>query len=121
MKTNKMSLLITGFVILTFTIPLSSCSDGPFVSRTETVETFNSSRALASALVHGDLGYEKRYENHFACRLYKYVLFDDYVKCPVVKSANPVFKTESNDQNGPIHKSDICIDCGYAWRDHEKW
>ena len=121
MKASNKSLLITGFVILTSTISLSSCDNEPFVSRYETVESFNSSRKLASDIVHGDLGYERRHEDHYANTYYKYVLFDGNVKCPVVKSANPEFKTESDNQNGPIHKNDICIDCGYKWIEHKKW
>lgn len=109
------------FVVVVSTVVLSSCGSEPFVSKTETVEAYNSSIRVASEIVYGELGYEKRYEEHYASTYYKYVLTDGNVKCPVIKSCSPVFKTESDNPNGPIHVNDICIDCGYTWKEHEKW
>ena len=120
MSINRLS-LIMGIVIVIFAISLSSCESEPYVSRTQTVEIFNSSIDVVKA-VEENHGYDFGCDYHYANTSYKYVLFDGNVYCPVdTKSGNPEFKTESNNLNGPIHKNDICIDCGYKWRDHEEW
>lgn len=119
MKIYKLS-LITGFVIVILTILLSSCEHEPFVSRSVTVEVYNASKDVVRE-VDKNYGYNFQYEYHYANTYYKYVIYDDDVKCPIVKSASPVFKTESDNANGPIRKNDICIDCGYKWIEHERW
>lgn len=119
MRINRLSLII-GFVIVVLTILLSSCEHEPFVSRNETVEGYNASIDFVRD-VENNQGYNFKSKYHYAKTYYKYVIFDDNVKCPEVKSPNPIFKTESDSPNGPIQKNDKCIDCGYKWIDHKRW
>lgn len=121
LRNKRLSLLIVGFAIVTSTFSFTSCGRKPFVSKSQTVESYNSSIRVASEIVHENLGYERRYEDHYASTYYKYVLTDGNVRCPVTKSASPVFKTESDNPNGPIHVNDICIDCGHTWKEHKRW
>lgn len=114
MKLKRRSIII-GSVIVASAISLSSCSNEPFVSKTETVESYNSRLRFVSEVSE----YESLYENHYASTYYKYVLIDGNATCPVIKSYNTEFKTESDNYNGPIHVNDICIDCGYTWKEHK--
>lgn len=114
----KIISIIIGSVIVASIISLSSCSYDPFVSKTETVEDYNYKIRFASEVV-GNLGYDEIYEKHYANTYYKYVLIDGNATCPVTISYNTDFKTESDNYNGPIHVNDICIDCGYTWKEHK--
>ena len=119
MKTDKL-LLIKGLLIVIITVLLPSCEREPYVTRSETVEVYNSSLDVVNE-VDKNYGYNFKYKPNYANPYYKYVIYDDDVKCPVVKSSSPVFKTGSDNPNGPIHKNDICIDCGHKWIEHKRW
>ena len=109
--------LIFGITTIISTIFLSSCESEPFLSMTETVEVFNSSRDFVKT-IDDNYGYETKFEYHYASTYYIYVLYDGYAFCPEVKSYSPTFKTESDSYDGPIKKNDICIECGYKWSEH---
>lgn len=118
MERSKYRLFLKlGIVSLVLIISLSSCDPEPFLSKTETVEAFNSSIDFVKS-IDESYGYSAKYNYHYASPYYKYVLYDGYAFCPEVKSYSPTFKTESDNHNGPINKYDICIDCGFTWREH---
>ena len=117
---NYRLFIIIGCAIIISAISLSSCENEPFVSKVETVEAYNAAIDVVKE-VDKNYGYNFKNIGNYANRYYKYVLIDSYVRCPVDSSADPVFKTESDSKNGPIHKNDICIDCGYRWKDHKRW
>lgn len=108
------------YVVFIFSIFFSSCDPQPFVSKVETVEGFNASRRAAGEIVHDGLGYERTSPDHYARTYYKYVLHDVNASCPEINNSySSFFKTESNSQDGPIHESDRCIECGYTWKQHK--